>query len=230
MRRNSLIFQRRAQDLISQAAALHTKAATPEAFSGPALYFHKKALSMAYPLKSELLHESCDAVYAMLAAWGMHRMGRGGPKVGDYENFVDSMRPLVPILLGLQNKSIIDLELADREALRKAFLGINVMRTRTILVGHSKVLAHYLPHLVGPVDRQYTLQFLKGSTYCPDNQERQAQLFLEILHDFYHVVATDTCYQGQASGWVERNTGWDTSILKTVDNLVIRAKGRSLEG
>lgn len=146
--------------------------------------------------------------------------------MGDYTKFVDSMKALVPAIIGLQKKSIMGLELSDWEALRKTFLGINVMRTRTILVGHSKVLAHYLPHLVGPVDREYTLQFLKGSTYCPDSPERQAQLFLEILHDFYHVVGTNSSYLALASPWVAVNTTWDTSILKTVDNLVIRAKGR----
>lgn len=57
-----------------------------EAFPGPSLYFHEKAIQRrrGHPdarsaLKDDCLHEY---IYAVLPSWGMHRMGRQAAKVG----------------------------------------------------------------------------------------------------------------------------------------------------
>lgn len=59
-----------------------------QAFPGPSLYFHLRAINRRrehHPAAS-LLEDSLflEYVYAVLPAWGMHRMGPQAAKVGDF--------------------------------------------------------------------------------------------------------------------------------------------------
>jgi len=58
----------------------------------------------------------------------------------------------------------------DRAILTELFCRSNIMKSEVQLVGASKVLAHLLPDYVMPMDREYTLYFLKGSTAMPTRE------------------------------------------------------------
>ena len=96
------------------------------------------------------------------------------------------------------------------------------MESGTSLVGNSKVMAHLLPNLVPPVDRQYTLQFLFGNGRIKNGSEEWTMLKKALDHFFYPVFR-DPRFQAKAVKWrADKNrSNWDTSDLKIVDNLLI---------
>ena len=97
------------------------------------------------------------------------------------------------------------------------------MATPTSLVGHSKVLAHALPNLVAPVDREYTLQFLFGRKNFTNHRDREWETLEMALRDFFYPILLAEPFKLRAEGWQARRAEfrWDTSPLKIVDNLVI---------
>jgi len=50
---------------------------------------------------------------------------------------------------------------ADWCLLNRIFCNIKVMASGTSIVGNSKVMAHLLPNIIPPIDREYTLRYLK---------------------------------------------------------------------
>jgi len=110
--------------------------------------------------------------------------------------------------------------------LKGIFSGINVMASGTSLVGNSKVMHHMLPNIVPPIDREYTLWYLRGSTTNKNDLDYEWHLLREIISNFFIPIATDKKVKGFADKWISNrdNYPWDTSILKLVDNLVIGLK------
>lgn len=88
-----------------------------ERFSGPSLYFHNKTLGClrTYPSVSQAIHsdELFDWIYATLASWGMHRMGRGNTKLRDLEQIKASVRAQGAALSRLQAFSLLELSPTD---------------------------------------------------------------------------------------------------------------------
>jgi hypothetical protein len=162
-------------------------------------------------------------MYATLASWGMHRMGKGGSKMSDFACFCDSLKASWPIIVSLSDKRPEQLGTDNWEHLRSIFLGIKCMRTATSLVGNSKVLAHALPNLVPPVDREYTLKFLYGRGEIKNNIEREWKKLEEILRGFFYPVSASLEFREAAHNWMLQTEcfPWDSSELKVIDNLVI---------
>jgi hypothetical protein len=97
------------------------------------------------------------------------------------------------------------------------------MKTKTHLVGNSKVMAHALPNLVPPIDREYTLRFLYGSTNITNGLDREWKMMQSILRDFFYPLLGSELFKARTEKWLgDANTyKWNTSRLKIVDNLII---------
>jgi hypothetical protein len=109
--------------------------------------------------------------------------------------------------------------------LEKIFKGIDVMASRTKLVGNSKVMAHLMPNIVPPVDREYTLYYLKGNKNIKNDLDNEWDLLKTSIKDFFIPIASNPCFKQLACSWMS-NPGeypWDTSIFKIIDNLIIGA-------
>lgn len=192
-----------------------------EVFSGPSLHFHREALASA---KSGDVLGFTTQAYAVLAAWGMHRMGRGGSKMRDFAEFRASIEQQWPTIQHLRSvASPSDLDADGWVQLRQVFLGIECMRSGTSLVGNSKVMAHALPALVPPVDREYTLRFIFGRTDIRNDRVREWDTLELLLREFFYPALEDPAICASLEDWVARpdEFTWDTSLLKTMDNLVI---------
>ncbi len=153
-----------------------------EVFSGPSLHFHLKSLEAA---RHHDFERFVECVYAMLASWGMHRMGPGGSKMRNFANFQSSMRSVWSIALPLQNATPSNLGESDWRSLKTVFSGICCMESGTSLVGNSKVLAHLVPNLVPPVDREYTLKFWVGHGQITTGIEIEWNKLRDILEGFF---------------------------------------------
>jgi hypothetical protein len=213
--------QRDVQDIVANAAQYHEKYYAVKNFGGPSLYFHLRALEMAGKDYDRCL----EYIYAVLTSWGMHRMGSGGSKMQPFEIFQASMLRLrEPIALAklIRHEAVTE---EDWAVLREIFAGIRVMASETRIVGNSKVMAHLLPNIVPPIDREYTLKFLKGNGMIRNGIDHEWPLMRRIIEGFFIPVARDKGFRNQAELWMadQDRYPWDTSLLKVVDNLVIGA-------
>lgn len=192
-----------------------------EMFSGPSLYFHIKSLDASIRKERK---EFIEYTYAMLASWGMHRMGKGGSKMRDFEEYNESINIIWDSVIKLQGKYPENLSESDWHTLKDIFIGIKVMASKTSLVGNSKVMAHALPKLVPPVDREHTLNFLFGKTDIKNDIEKEWKLLQDILIHFFYPILENEEYINFAEKWITENKSqykWDTSLLKIIDNIII---------
>jgi hypothetical protein len=84
-------------------------------------------------------------------------------------------------------------------------------------------MAHALPNLVAPIDRQYTLSFLFGNGTIVNDIDAEWDTFKVIHQGFFYPILHSSEFKKKYSKW-SRQTGkfrWDTSSLKVIDNLII---------
>jgi hypothetical protein len=193
------------------------------AFPGPSLYFHERAIerrrehrSVAGLMSDERFFEY---VYAVLPAWGMHRMGKQAAKVGGFGEMVSSFRSAAPVIEDLWDMDICRLPAADVEdvacALWRILESLRVSTSATRIVAGSKALHHVLPALVPPIDRQYTFQFFTGQKAVTTGDERA---FLEWFPFFVEIGDRAMDDIGAA---LRRGGFMATGPAKIIDNAII---------
>jgi hypothetical protein len=214
------LYPERVADILANADAYHRAYYQSEIFRGPSLYFHQRALQSR---TSENLSIHLEYVYATLASWGMHRMGKGGSKMQPFDTFRRSVEPLKDRIVEAQNFAPHEMRSAEWATLNEVFRGIKVMASGTSLVGNSKVMHHMMPNIVPPIDREYTLRYLRENTNISNDLDWEWQIMKEIISDFFIPIACDAKCNLKAIQWMasQGEYPWDTSVLKIVDNLVI---------
>ncbi len=219
------MFESQRTELLENLDAAHAAYYEAAVFGGPSLHFHLRALVAA---EARDLVSFSEAAYAMLASWGMHRMGRGGSKMREFDEFATSLKAVWPLVMKLRERHPHELAKHDWDDLAILFFGIKAMATGTSLVGNSKVIAHALPKLVAPVDREYTLTFLFGNGQIRNEKEAEWNKLRQILEHFFYPVSASAAFAGKAETWMKQSAGfkWDTSPLKVVDNLIIGLQKR----
>jgi len=141
-----------------------------EAFGGPCVYFHRECLRAADT--AFLSDRHIETLYATLASWGMHRMGRtdkAKTKLTDWRRFSGSITANAERLQQFRSHKMLDVapdEYLDAVArLRPIWETLDLTEAGATIVVNSKALHHILPEFIPPIDRQYTLRFL---TQAPD--------------------------------------------------------------
>ncbi|MCD6404318.1 MAG: hypothetical protein J7M19_00665 [Planctomycetes bacterium] len=213
-------FEPQIADILKNAETYHRTYYEAKRFGGPSLHFHQRALATRNPNVTE---QHLEYVYATLASWGMHRMGKGGPKMQNFDIFCKSVAPLRDRIAQAQEFTLSAMTDHDWNTLWEIFRGIKIMATSTSLVGNSKAMHHMVPNVVPPIDREYTLKCLRGSKDIKNDSEAEWTLLQDIVSDFFAPLAGDKAFTEMATAWMERQGRfpWDTSILKVIDNLVI---------
>jgi hypothetical protein len=125
-------------------------------------------------------------------------MGPGGSKMCEFNDFQSSLQRIWPTALQLQAKTPSSLSEEDWSNLKNVFCEIRCMASRTSLVGNSKVMAHLLPRLIPPVDREYTLKFLFGHGQITNGVEVEWKKLVHILDDFFYPIAQSPLFQCKA--------------------------------
>lgn len=136
------------------------------AFGGPCVYFHRECLRAADTAFLSVRH--IEMLYATLAAWGMHRMGRADKtktKLTDWEQFSASISANAARLEEFRSHRMLDAapnQYLDAVAhLRPVYETLALTVSDATVVVNSKALHHILPELIPPIDRQYTIRFLR---------------------------------------------------------------------
>jgi hypothetical protein len=216
-------YEEKVRNILTNAEEYHRAYYKADTFRGPSLYFHHRALETRNkPI--ELAH--LEYVYATLSSWGMHRMGKGGSKMQPFDIFRQSIELLRDRVAEAQKFQLEEMSEQKWSVIKEIFHSINVMASGTTLVGNSKVMHHMLPNLVPPIDREYTLRFLRGNSNIKNDLPLEWQLMKEIISDFFLPVVSDKEFKDKVGRWMakENEYPWDTSVLKVIDNLIIGSK------
>jgi hypothetical protein len=214
-------FEEKIASVLASLDSAHSAYLDSEVFGGPSLYFHVESLRAA---ENRDFDRFAEQVYALLSSWGMHRMGPGGSKMLDFQPFKDSLRRVRPIADELMDKWPETLDSNDWRELESVFRGITCMRSGTSLVGNSKVMAHWLPRLVPPVDRSYTLKLLYGYGAVENGLDNEWTMLEGMLRGFFYPLLRSPVFSAKATEWLAvtaRHSAWDSSALKIADNVVI---------
>jgi hypothetical protein len=214
------LYADKVRDVLANADRYHAAYYQAAIFHGPSLYFHVRALETR-KAPDALAH--LEYVYATLASWGMHRMGKGGSKMLPFEAFRASVAPLKDKIIQAQGFRADAMQTEHWALLEEIFKGIRMMASGTMLVGNSKVMHHMMPNIVPPIDREYTLRYLRGNTNISNDPEREWRTMQGMIADFFIPVACDPGFGARGAAWMGNSEAWpwDTSAVKVVDNLII---------
>lgn len=220
-------YRSKVEYVLSHAEQCHTAYYDAQVFSGPSLYFHRRCLEARDSVDFRLYLEY---VYATLASWGMHRMG-GGPKMQSFEVFEGSIETIKESVLQAREIDYRNVTDANWHLLEKIFRAIDVMATASRLVGNSKVMAHMMPNIVPPIDREYTLAYLTRNKNIKNGLDNEWALMKNIISEFFLPVGRDPQFIVLANNWISMQSQypWDTSVFKVIDNLVIGARKLEVE-
>jgi hypothetical protein len=213
MKQRMIDWDHLATDLALNCETYHNDYYEGKKFSGPSLHFHRRALTSSAGEKTEM-------IYALLVSWGMHRMG-GGPQMNEFEIFNASLSELLPSIQLLNGKNIGNITIDEFNLLETVFENLNAMRSLRKIVAFSKILAHYLPNIIAPIDNEYTLRFIFGRPRIPDAWD-QFSLLRDIHFRLIREVTTHEHFTRASLCWLNNSEfPWDTSLPKIVDNLII---------
>ncbi len=220
---NNRGFGEKIIDILANAERYHEAFYQAETFGGPSLHFHRRALETR---NSQFSVTHLEYIYATLASWGMHRMGKGGSKMLGFDEFQKSIDCLKERLVEARKFTIHDMDDSRWILLKEIFLGIRVMASLTSIIGNSKAMHHLLPDIIPPIDREYTLWYLLGNKAVKNDLDEEWDLMMYIISGFFVPVAADHDFDRTARMWVDQDVyyPWDTSLMKIVDNLIIGKK------
>ena len=192
------------------------------AFSGPSVYFHERAIERRrrHTTVAGLLADErfLEYVYAVLPAWGMHRMGNQSAKVCEFSPLVARLRSAAPLIEELWPLNITRLAPESIPAVSQTAWRImeviRVSTSETQIVAGSKTLHHVLPDLIPPIDRQYTFRFFTGQKVVRSGDQRA---FLEW---FPYLAEIGLRCRKSINTAVSRG-GMATGPAKVIDNAII---------
>ncbi len=232
---------RRVADLIARFSECLAEFERREEFPGPSLYFHLRTISRlrSHRDANSVLEDEryFEYLYATLTSWGLHRMGPGNAKLTDFDLFSKSARELFGRVSELFGRSILNvselfgrsiLNLSDREAHEAATVigeaigcQTGLTKSKTVLVANSKAIHHFLPDLVPPVDRAYTLKFFFERVDAPGSA---AETFKTLFPCFVKVAAEreESIRAAVAKSASLGGPGaWNSGHAKVLDNALI---------
>jgi hypothetical protein len=117
------MFERERKHLLDSLDVAHAAYDRAQVFGGPSLYFHVRALDLR---KEPDCDRFAEAVYALLTAWGMHRMGRGGSKMRDFGEFKGSLNSLWPKIKRCSKRLRTNLMRMDGKTSQQCFKVLDV--------------------------------------------------------------------------------------------------------
>lgn len=196
-------------------------------FGGPSLYFHFKCISSfgARSVADNLSNtEFLETVYAVLATWGLHRMGRTATKLKNFGPFKTEIISQADRLIQLEHTGLWSIQPDDVADLLGTLTSVldsmTLSKSRARLVANTKALHHILPRLIPPIDRRYTLRFFGLNEILPS--EQTAGAVFSLLFPCFIQIASAT--RDLVQNKIDLSTeNWHTSFTKVIDNAILGA-------
>ena len=190
-------------------------------FTGPASYFPHMALE--YRKRNFLSDRHIEMIYATLTAWGMHRLSKTGPKLPDFKHFKCHILHCKNELNKLKDVRIEDVPEGQKDSLfselkELVFNKIHASETNSQIVASTKTLAHILPDLIPPMDREYTAKFFGINI---DTNQGKETLFLVVMATMWRIYQTDEVRKKALA--YNKNHPF-VSLPKLFDNAIIQIR------
>lgn len=192
----------------------------------PGLYLYKMICNT--PIDKKFEKEYIQLVYTTLIAWGMNSRGAKLRQYEDFENSIIKNQGTIKKLAihKIESSRIENIE----EELKILFRELNlVKREKPRLVTFSKTMHFYLPELIVPIDRTYTLPFFHVSWKSDNTKQFELLCIIEnIFMDFAekNIVELKTY----------KDSRWNQNIPKIIDSIIIgygifakESKGRQIK-
>ena len=168
-------------------------------FSGPSDYFYLKIMKKIEgdpEYNAIFTDDFIELLYATLVAWGMHRMGpeNMGAKMNDFKPFrqciIDSKRKIMSLRVLRIDQIELDVNLMSQ--LKDLYTTLSpLMKSKSKLVATSKIMHFLLPHLVAPMDRQYTMQFFRKTLptiKSEDDSKKEIEIFQYVFAKMHYIA------------------------------------------
>ncbi|MEJ5226821.1 hypothetical protein [Thermodesulfovibrio sp.] len=132
--------------------------------------FHRKSENGLYGLlqKEEFYH----LIMKTLEKWNMNQRGARLTTIDKFKDSIEknaeNLIKLSKLKLSQLNQSLLN---EIKPKLKEIFSNLNVMETKSKIVGVSKTLHFLLPDLVMPIDRKFTLNFFQIN--LPSDPDRE---------------------------------------------------------
>ncbi len=184
--------------LIDEFEKYHKAFDSNNPFSGPSYYFYMKKIIWANRNRNyNSLFETrfIEYLYAGLTSWGMHRMGSKskGAKMNEFSIFRNCIKKNRKEFAALKKFNIKQFSYNCEfiNLINKLYFNLSdIMKSNSKLVGVSKIMHFFLPDLIPPMDRQYTMRFfhmylpvLKPESHQKD-KDKEFNIFKMILKCF----------------------------------------------
>lgn len=203
-------------------------------FGGPSIYFHVQAIKEQ---ENDFLSDRhIEMIYATLASWGMHKMGDPEITKAKMVEFPEFKHSIVKHRDRLQQLYSLRMDSCSQEQygkhiddLKQTYYSLKVSISDATIVAHSKTLAHILPNLIPPIDRQYTIRFFtqkktefftESGKYRPVNLPQRLDAQFADFKKYCHKMKMlfDKCNQQLFT--IDKET-FNTSFPKIIDNLIM---------
>ncbi len=171
-------------------------------------------LLLKYDYKKKFSDEFIELVYVTLSAWNMNSRGA---KLNDIKVFKTSIIQSKAFFDKIRNETISNLSnnKSVEKYLFELFQNIKlVYLNKPPLVTFSKTMHFFLPELIVPIDREYTLNYFYGNINVPKEKEKQFKMFIDIESMY-------SDYANEHNLEIYIDNIWNRSIPKVLDNMVI---------
>ena len=177
----------------------------------PGFYLYNLLLKNDY--KNKFDKEFIELVYVTLSAWNMNSRGA---KLNDIEEFESSIIENRAIFDKIYDKTILDLRSKEIEdCLYKLFNDLKLVASnKPPLVTFSKTMHFFLPDLIVPIDRKYTLNYFYKRGDIPKEKEKQFKIFFEV-----EAIYSDFVNGHNLEKYIDNV--WNRNVPKVLDNMVI---------
>lgn len=177
----------------------------------PGLYLYNLVLDV--PFEKKFSERFIELVYVTLSAWNMNSRGA---RLERYEQFRDSLVRYKKEISRIKDERIE--EITNQETigtLSDLFRQLDVVEEgKPPLVTFSKTLHFYLPNLVAPIDRKYTLSYFYGHVGIPRRYESQFNMFEDIERQY-----GEFAQENDLESYLDEK--WNRNVPKILDNMII---------
>jgi len=171
-------------------------------------------LVIDFPKESRFSEKFIELTYTTLISWNMNQRGA---KLSDYDLYMKSLIENKNLIQSLQNERIEKIDNVNEilQSLKHLFENLKlVAKDKPKLVTFSKTLHFFLPNLLMPIDRSYTIRFFYKNTGVPQADEKQFEMYKDIFLQFRQLSMS---YDFE----LHLDNKWNRNIPKMIDNLVI---------
>jgi len=182
----------------------------------PGLYLYN--LMSNYSFEKKFSDEFIELVYTTLIAWNMNQRKA---KLSKFDLFKKSLLDNKNTIQSLEKYRIEELESSDiiEKPIRSLFEKLDLVdKGNPQLVTFSKTLHFFLPNLLMPIDRAYTLTFFYNNhNFSGADVDKQITIYLSVFEQFRQFAKTHR----DNDAFKEHEKRWNKNLPKMIDNLII---------